>query len=476
MNRRYQEGYRRIPLDNRADIHCVNALSQDWAAILGETTAKNIRYIVGNPPFLGKTYQSKEQKADMERIAGNIKNFASLDYVCGWYIQAVKFMQQFTNVQTAFVSTNSITQGEQVAILWQPLLEAGLHIRFAHRTFKWSNEGSGMAAVHCVIIGFSLMKPKLGFRGQIWDYSENVGAERGKIELVKRINPYLIEAENLIIEKRTKPISNEPELVNGSKVTDGGNLLLTTKEKEEIIVQNPLMESYIKPFTGAEEFLNGKERWCLWFRGISEEDLRNLLENTPLAKARVKNVRTMREASRDKATKKDAATPHLFQTDRQPYSDYLIVPSTSSERRAFIPVDYVSAEVINSNANFSLPNATLYHFGILCSTMHNAFMRTVAGRLESRYRYSNTIVYNNFPFPNVDEEAKTTIGEYAQAILDARKAHPKMTLAQLYNPETMPMNLKQAHAALDDVIDDAYGYTSGNSDAQRVAFLFELLK
>ena len=304
MNRRYQEGYRRIPLANRADIHCVNALSQDWAAILGETTAKNIRYIVGIPPFLGKTYQSKEQKADMERIAGNIKNFASLDYVCGWYIQAVKFMQQFTNVQTAFVSTNSITQGEQVAILWQPLLEAGLHIRFAHRTFKWSNEGSGMAAVHCVIIGFSLMKPKLGFRGQIWDYSENVGAERGKIELVKRINPYLIEAENLIIEKRTKPISNEPELVNGSKVTDGGNLLLTTKEKEEIIVQNPLMESYIKPFTGAEEFLNGKERWCLWFRGISEEDLRNLLENTPLAKARVKNVRTMREASRDKATKK----------------------------------------------------------------------------------------------------------------------------------------------------------------------------
>lgn len=476
MNRRYQEGYRRIPLANRADIHCINALSQDWATILGETTAKNIRYIVGNPPFLGKTYQSASQKEDMKRIAGNIKNFASLDYVCGWYIQAVKFMQQFTNVQTAFVSTNSITQGEQVAILWQPLLDAGLHIRFAHRTFKWSNEGSGVAAVHCVIIGFSLMKPKLGFRGQIWDYSENVGAERGKIELVKRINPYLIEAENLIIEKRTKPISNEPELVNGSKVTDGGNLLLTTKEKEEIIVQNQLMESYIKPFTGAEEFLNGKERWCLWFRGISEEDLLNLLENTPLAKARVKNVRTMREASRDKATKKDAATPHLFQTDRQPYSDYLIVPSTSSERRAFIPIDYVSAEVINSNANFSLPNATLYHFGILCSTMHNAFMRTVAGRLKSDYRYSNTIVYNNFPFPNVDEEAKTTIGEYAQAILDARKAHPKMTLAQLYNPETMPMNLKQAHAALDDVIDDAYGYTSGNSDAQRVAFLFELLK
>ncbi len=476
MNRRYQDGYKRIPLTNRADIHCVNALSENWVNLLGEGVAKNIAYIVGNPPFLGKTYQSASQKEDMKRIAGNIKNFATLDYVCGWYIQAVKFMQQFANVQTAFVSTNSITQGEQVAILWQPLIDAGLYIRFAHRTFKWANEGSGVAVVHCVIIGFSLIKPKLGFRGQIWDYSENVGAERGKIELVKRINPYLIEAENLIIEKRTKPISNEPELVNGSKVTDGGNLLLTTKEKEEIIVQNPLMESYIKPFTGAEEFLNGKERWCLWFRGISEEDLRNLLENTPLAKARVKNVRTMREASRDKATKKDAATPHLFQTDRQPYSDYLIVPSTSSERRAFIPVDYVSAEVINSNANFSLPNATLYHFGILCSTMHNAFMRTVAGRLESRYRYSNTIVYNNFPFPNVDEEAKTTIGEYAQAILDARKAHPKMTLAQLYNPETMPMNLKQAHAALDDVIDDAYGYTSGNSDAQRVAFLFELLK
>ena len=477
MNRRYQEGYRRIPLANRADIHCINALSQDWASILGETTAKNIRYIVGNPPFLGKTYQSASQKEDMKRIAGNIKNFATLDYVCGWYIQAVKFMQQFTNVQTAFVSTNSITQGEQVAILWQPLLDAGLRIRFAHRTFKWSNEGSGVAAVHCVIIGFSLMKPKLGFRGQIWDYSDDIGAENGKVYTVKRINPYLVEAENILVDKRKSPISGEAEMVYGNKPTDGGFLFMDDAEKAELIAEYASIEHYIKPFLGAEEFINSKSRWCLWFNGISESDLQNLKENSPLVKARLENVAAMRAASPKVPTQKLAEKPHLFGEIRQQKGgNYLIIPSVSSERRAFIPIDYVSAEVINSNANFSLPNATLYHFGILCSTMHNAFMRTVAGRLESRYRYSNTIVYNNFPFPNVDEEAKTTIGEYAQAVLDARKAHLQMTLAQLYNPETMPINLKQAHAALDDVIDDAYCYASGNSDAQRVAFLFELLK
>lgn len=478
MNRRYQEGYRRIPLANRADIHCVNALSQDWAAILGETTAKNIRYIVGNPPFLGKTYQSKEQKADMERIAGNIKNFASLDYVCGWYIQAVKFMQQFTNVQTAFVSTNSITQGEQVAILWQPLLEAGLHIRFAHRTFKWSNEGSGMAAVHCVIIGFSLMKPKLGFRGQIWDYADDITADKGKCFTVKRINPYLVEAENILVDKRKTPISGEAEMVYGSKPTDGGFLFLNDEiEKKALITEYAPVATYIKPFLGAEEFLNSKTRYCLWFDGVCDADLQNLKENSPLVKARLENVAKMRAASHKVPTQKLAEKPHLFgEIRQQKEGNYLIIPSVSSERRAYIPIDYVSADIINSNANFSLPNATLYHFGILCSTMHNAFMRTVAGRLKSDYRYSNTIVYNNFPFPDVDEEAQNTIGEYAQAILDARAAFPSMTLAQLYNPETMPETLKAAHAALDDIIDDAYGYTGGHNDAQRVAFLFDMLK
>ena len=478
MNRRYQEGYRRIPLANRADIHCINALSQDWATILGETTAKNIRYIVGNPPFLGKTYQSVNQKEDMKRIAGNIKNFASLDYVCGWYIQAVKFMQQFTNVQTAFVSTNSITQGEQVAILWQPLLDAGLHIRFAHRTFKWSNEGSGVAAVHCVIIGFSLMKPKLGFRGQIWDYSDDIGAENGKVYTVKRINPYLVEAENILVDKRKSPISTDALPMNfGSMPNDGGNLLMNTEAKDEILKEYINVEKYIHRILGAEEFINGKSRWCLWFNGISEESLQNIRQNSPLVKERLDNVMSLRSSSIRKETKLLAETPHLFGEIRQPTSgNYILIPRHSSENRYYIPIGFFEYTIISNDSNFMLPNATLYHFGILCSTMHNAFMRTVAGRLESRYRYSNTIIYNNFPFPNVDEEAKTTIGEYAQAILDARKAHHKMTLAQLYNPETMPMNLKQAHAALDDVIDDAYGYTGGNSDAQRVAFLFELLK
>lgn len=475
MNRRYQEGYRRIPLANRADIHCINALSQDWATILGETTAKNIRYIVGNPPFLGKTYQSASQKEDMKRIAGNIKNFASLDYVCGWYIQAVKFMQQFTNVQTAFVSTNSITQGEQVAILWQPLLDAGLHIRFAHRTFKWSNEGSGVAAVHCVIIGFSLMKPKLGFRGQIWDYSDDIAAEKGKCFTVKRINPYLLEADNFLVTKRTKQISNEKEIVNGGKPVDGGFLLLDDEEKRELLLKEPQAEKYIMRFSMGDEFINNIPRWCLWFADVDEIELQNFLENSPLIKARIEKVKEMRLLSTKAATQKLAEKPHLFAEVRTSKTECLAIPKVSSENRQHIPIGFLNNTICGDKL-FFMPDATLYHFGILCSTMHNAFMRTVAGRLKSDYSYSNTIVYNNFPFPNVDEEAKTTIGEYAQAILDARKAHPKMTLAQLYNPETMPMNLKQAHAALDDVIDDAYGYTSGNSDAQRVAFLFELLK
>lgn len=471
MNRRYQEGYRRIPLANRADIHCINALSQDWATILGETTAKNIRYIVGNPPFLGKTYQSASQKEDMKRIAGNIKNFASLDYVCGWYIQAVKFMQQFTNVQTAFVSTNSITQGEQVAILWQPLLDAGLHIRFAHRTFKWSNEGSGVAAVHCVIIGFSLMKPKLGFRGQIWDYSDDIAAEKGKCLAVKRINPYLVEADNILIENRKKVLSDVPEIHYGSMINDGGSLILDEEEKVSIIKEYPELKPYIKRYLGADDMINNNKRYCLWLKFATSEIL-----NNEFIKERLNQCKKHRLDSTNVAANKAAETPHLFFSERQPKNTFIGIPRTSSERRAFIPIDFLDNETIANTDVFIAPNTTLYHFGILCSTMHNAFMRIVAGRLKSDYRYSNTIVYNNFPFPNVDEEAKTTIGEYAQAILDARKAHPKMTLAQLYNPETMPMNLKQAHAALDDVIDDAYGYTSGNSDAQRVAFLFELLK
>lgn len=477
MNRRYQEGYRRIPLANRADIHCINALSQDWATILGETTAQNIRYIVGNPPFLGKKYQSAEQKRDLENVASHIKGYGNLDYVCGWYIQAVKFMQQFTNVQTAFVSTNSITQGEQVAILWQPLIEAGVHIRFAHRTFKWSNEGSGVAAVHCVIIGFSLIKPKLGFRGQIWDYADDIAADKGKCLTVKRINPYLVEADNILIEARKTVISGNPELVNGSRSTCGGNLLISPEVRAEILNETPEMEPYIRKVLGGEEFLNNKDRYCLWFEEIDSESLQKILEKSPLVNAQLNGVRNSRLASTNKAVQKIAETPHLWQSNRQPKEGtFLFIPQVSSERRNFIPIGYLNSDIVILDPHFMLPNATLYHFGILCSTMHNAFMRTVAGRLKSDYRYSNTIVYNNFPFPEVDEEAKNTIGEYAQAILDARAAFPQMTLAQLYNPETMPSSLKQAHAALDDIIDDAYGYTGGHADAQRVAFLFEVLK
>ena len=304
----------------------------------------------------------------------------------------------------------------------------------------------------------------------------------------------MIDAPNVIIEKRSKPISGEPEMINGSKATDGGNLILSTEEKNELIAAEPLAEQYIRRFLGAEEFLNNKERWCLWFHGMSEMRLFTDLQKMPLVAKRIELVKQMRLESTKAATQKDAATPHLFTEIRQPESgNYLIIPSVSSETREFIPIGYFDCNTINGNANFSLPNATLYHFGLLSSTMHNAFMRTVAGRLESRYRYSNTIVYNNFPFPfaafrqpeteisPAEQKHRTAIATAAQAVLDARTHYiaqaqqenlPEPSLADLYRRDAPFTRLHAAHAALDKAVDNAYGYTGGNDDADRVGFLF----
>lgn len=490
MNRLYQDGYKRIPLNHKANIHCLNALQHEWHEVLPQP--EKISYIVGNPPFLGKTYQSAQQKQDMAKVAGHFKNYASLDYVAAWYIKAADFMKRHPHTRTAFVSTNSITQGEQVAVLWQPLVSDGLNIRFAHRTFKWNNEGRGMAAVHCVIIGFDRQPWKRGERGTIWDYADNISGN-GIATRVKKINPYLVEAENILVESRKTVLSKQPEMVYGNKPV--GNFLMDTAEKEALIVAEPLAEKYIRPFLGAEEFINSKERWCLWFYGTDENTWKADLEHMPQVRQRLEQIRLARLESPKIPTQKQAETPHLFSEIRQQESgSYLLIPRVSSESRYFMPIGYVDGLVINSDANFMLPNATLYHFGILCSTMHNAFMRTVAGRLESRYRYSNTIVYNNFPFPaELSDGLKQEIEAAAQAVLDARVEHkayiarlnqahagekgyplPEPSLATLYNPDTMPTALKQAHEALDDIIDEAYGYTGDtNSDSQRVAFLFE---
>lgn len=475
-----------LPLEDAAEIIHANSLRTPWQAA---------DYIFGNPPFIGSTYQTKEQKNDLESICGHIKGYGLLDYVCNWYVKAAGIMAQHPQVQTAFVSTNSICQGQQVEILWGSLLKQGIEIHFAHRTFQWTSQAAGKAAVHCIIVGFR-QKPQMPSEKTLYDYPDIKG------EPVKHaaanINPYLIDAPDVIIAKRSRPIHCEPDMVNGSKPTEGGNLILSTAEKDALIAAEPLAEQYIRPFIGAEEFLNGKTRWCLWFHGVSDVKRNHDLKQMPQVQARIQAVKTMREASSDKQTQKDAATPWLFQKIRQPSDgNFLIIPSVSSESRRFVPIGYLSFETVVSNLAFILPNATLYHFGILSSTMHNAFMRTVAGRLESRYRYSNTVVYNNFPFPEScrmpsendrPDPLRAAVEAAAQAVLDARGQYrreareaglPEPTLAELYAPDAGYTALDKAHAALDKAVDKAYGYKTGKNtddEAERTAFLFELYR
>ncbi len=455
----------RIPLRSKARIVCANALRIDWNEVI---PAGQCRYIVGNPPFLGYTQQSTEQKADMEQVftAQGYTSYGALDYVSAWYVKALGMMRQNPEVQTAFVSTNSITQGEQVAVLWQPLMAQGLHIRFAHRTFQWSNEGAGVAAVHCVIVGMTMQKPA---RCKLWDYGDDIRGE-GRLLPARRINGYLVDGPALFIDKRRKPICPVTEMTKGSQPTDGGHLLLSPQETQAIRTTDPLAAQYIRQFLGADEFINKLERYCLWLVDSSEEER----YASPEIARRIQAVRDMRLASTKAATKRLAELPHLFGEIRQTQKNYVVVPRHSSENRRFIPLGFFDASVICGDANSMIPNATQYEFGMLCSTMHNAWMRTVCGRLESRYRYSNTIVYNNYPWPqNLTPEARAAVEQAAESVLDARDAHPDKSLAWLYNPDTMPANLRDAHDALDVAVDDAYNYMGRDDDADRVAFLFE---
>ena len=459
----------RIPLRSKARIVCANALRQDWNEVIA---ASDCHFIVGNPPFLGYTQQNAEQKTDMERVftAQGYTSYGVLDYVSAWYVKAFAMMQCNPAIQTAFVSTNSITQGEQVAVLWQPLMAQGLHIRFAHRTFRWSNEGTGVAAVHCVIVGMTLQKPT---RCKLWDYGEDIAGEARSLT-ARRINGYLVDGPAVFIDKRRKPICPVTEMTKGSQPTDGGHLLLSPEEAKSVTTSDAVAAKYIRQFLGADEFINKLDRYCLWLvdstleeRQASEEIVR-----------RMRAVRAMREASTKAATKKLAEVPHLFGEIRQTKKAYVVVPRHSSENRRFIPLGYFDAAVICGDANSMLPNATLYEFGMLCSTMHNAWMRTVCGRLKSDYRYSNTIVYNNYPWPKAPSaQACQAVEAAAQAVLDVRSQYPDKSLAWLYNPETMPAPLRDAHDALDVAVDDAYGYGAEmwhtNQDAPRVSFLFE---
>ena len=463
-----------------------NALQLDWQDVL---PANDCDYVMGNPPFIGTKYQNKEQKADIEIVAKKIKSYKTLDYVAGWYIKAMHYMQSVTkqnhNVETAFVSTNSISQGEQVAILWRYILEeCGGYINFAHQTFNWTNEGKGVAAVHCVIIGYSLNERSDKI---LFSYA-NIKGEPVPNK-AKTINGYLVNADIIFFDKTRNQISNEIKMEKGSYSTCSGNLVMSLVEKQDLITAEPLAEQYIRPFMGAEEFLNDKERFCLWFDGIDPIKLNKDLAQMPRIRQRIDNVMAFRLASTKKATQKKADKPHLFDENRQPPKgqNLLIIPVVSSENRKYLPVGFVSSDIVNYYANLMLANATLYHFGVLNSAMHNAFMRLTAGRLKSDYRYSNTIVYNNFAYPFMadDDDAKTikakeTIAEAAQGVLDARQhyqdgSEDAPTLAQLYNTYMIDPypKLTKAHTALDKAVDKAYGYKGKGDDASRVEFLLK---
>ena len=462
-----------------------NALQIDWENVL---VANECNFVMGNPPFIGKAYQSKTQKSDMEVFAKDIKGYKTLDYVAGWYIKAMHYMHNVTkpnhHVETAFVSTNSIVQGEQVAILWQYILrECKGYINFAHQTFKWSNEGKGVAAVHCVILGYSTNEHK-----EKIVFSYNNLTNEPKPNKANFINGYLVDAPLVFFDKTKKQYSNEPSIDFGSMANDGGNLLLNSEEYIELIEREPLSKKYLRPFRGAQEFLNNTERWCLWFDGHDPIDLNRDLSKMPLVSDRIERVKEMRLASTREATRNLALQPHLFGERRQPSSsNYLLIPSVSSENRRYIPIGFLSSEIICSNLVFSLPNASLYHFGVLSSSMHNAFMRLVAGRMKSDYRYSNTIVYNNFPYPfDADTEdskavkAKQLIGLAAENVLANRQLYQNVsfgapTLAQLYNNYTINPYpyMGMAHSALDKAVDRAYGYKGKGDDASRVEFLLK---
>ena len=463
--------FARIPLKSTPQIRHANALRLDWNEVL---PAERCSYVLGNPPFLGKTYQSKEQKADLAAVMHGIHGAGDLDFVCGWYVLAAQYMQGRTGMQAAFVSTNSITQGEQVAVLWGEMQRLGMHTHFAHRTFQWSNEASGKAAVHCVIVGFG---PNDQSVKTIYEYEDIKGLPHAVP--VKRINAYLVDAPDVLLNKRRTPICAVPEMTNGSKPTDGGNLLMNDAEKEALLAVEPVAAKWIRPFMGAEEFINKTPRWCFWLVDCPPNELRQM----PEVMKRVQAVKAMRLASTDKQTQRDADTPTLFQKIRQPTTNYLALPEVSSERRQFIPIGFSGPETISSNKIQTIPNATLVHFGVTASTMHNAWMRYTCGRLKSDYSYSASIVYNNFPWPGfagepLSDKHRTAIEQAAQCVLDARAQFASSSLADLYDPLTMPPALLKAHQKLDTAVDAAYQPSGGKktyaSDAERVAFLFDL--
>ncbi len=488
MNLRVSEEFglyfARIPLKTSPRIVHGNALRLDWNDVL---PAERCSFVLGNPPFVGAKFMNDAQREDTRAVFAGIDNAGLLDLVAAWYVKAAQYSKlvpragtEPMHLRTAFVSTNSIVQGEQVGVLWGWMLAQGMHIQFAHRTFSWSNEASGKAAVHCVIVGFGL-EDRPG--KVIYEYAQLRGEAHGVP--ASNINPYLVDAPDVVLPRRNKPISSVPEIGIGNKPIDGGNYLFSPEERDAFIAQQPASAPWFRRWLGAEEFLNGYERWCLWLGDCQPHELRAM----PLVVQRVQAVKAMRLASKSAPTRKLADTPTRFHVENMPEMSYLLFPRVSSERRSWLPIGFIDAKTLTSDSALMTVGASLFHLGVLSSTMHNAWMRTTCGRLKSDYRYSASIVYNNFPWPDLPalsepnqppaqaQPAQAAIEIAAQAVLDARAQFPGSSLADLYDPLTMPPALLRAHQKLDAAVDKAYqrcgGKKSYASDAERVAFLFE---
>lgn len=448
-----------LPLETYENIVEANALRIDWNDVIPNSKCN---YIMGNPPFVGARLMSPVQKEDVAEIFKDIKNYGNIDYVGCWYIKAADYMKN-TNIETALVSTNSICQGEQATILWKGMLNNGVNINFAYRTFRWDSEASLKAHVHCIILGFSY---KVRDKKAIYD--------NGKFNEAKNINAYLVDAPNILIDSRSNPICNVSKADFGSMPNDNGFLSDYSKEQVlEINTKYPESENMFKLFIGATEFLHKKERYCLWLKGISP----TLIKKVPPVYEAVEKVKELRNNSNREATRKLADIPMLFGEIRQPDGDYLVIPCHSSEKRRYIPVGYVNKNVICSNANILVSNANLYSFGVLMSNVHNSWMRIVSGRIKSDYRYSVKIVYNNFPWPNPTKEQKEKIEKTAQAILDARKLYPDSSLADLYDELTMPVELRKAHQANDVAVMEAYEFNwKTMTESECVAELMKMYK
>lgn len=448
-----------LPLKSYSNIIEGNALRIDWESVVPK---EKLNYIIGNPPFVGYAYQTKEQKDDLKDLMKGFGN--NIDYVAGWYYKASQLIKN-TNTRCALVSTNSITQGEQVAAIWKPMFEKfGIQFDFAYRTFRWDSEASLKAHVHCVIIGFSSSECK-GDKIIYLNDNQSVSASN--------INGYLLNAPTVFIEKNSKPLCDVPPMIRGSSPIDDGNLLLTIEEKEDYLLKEPHGEKFLRPFMMGKDFIDRKPRWCFWLVSANPSELKGC----PILMKRIEAVRDFRLKSSKAATVQSAATPTLFGEMRPCDTDYVAIPKVTSENRRYVPIEYLKSDIIAGDKLFQMPYASLYHFGVLTSNVHMAWMRAVCGRLEMRYSYSNTIVYNNFPWPNPTDEQKQRIEQAAKAILDARTLYPDSSLADLYDELTMPVELRRAHQENDRAVMAAYGFNVKTmTESQCVGELFKLYK